>query len=512
MTDRTSARQQEWEQAVQATRAKNEDLVLANVAELDPNDKSANAQALRETAASIRDHRAMEERRAGWEAEDKAAAARQEAMSAFDERDALRAEAEQLREEATTAATTQEQNAKWEQAMKVALDMQAADDRGNAAVMDQFRNENLAKQHDRATQQYQAANSRADDQAKKLAEAAAKTETDDLVEKNEKYLEDRDSLSEQERAERADDIAAANKAAEEAQPVDRTQVNEAEARLREDAAVDYSGPGGDHDLRGDAFENQYPETKNFEDLTDEDVKYLTEKYGEGWQGGQEARLEDAAQEDAYRPSAGTEQPPPDLAQTDFPTAEDEKAIKEEFAREDAEAKLPNPLHDNGTQMTDEETKAMSQSRDEGIDWDQIEKDHGREIPQEERNMAEMDMLKADSDALVNKAERVESGHEWVKNGIEEAARKGKGVEEHWADQQAGYDDYTTEQEERAAGLPSAQAADFSQEPVERTATQSADNGWTTDPSSPYAGFTGPSDAECYRYTPVQDANTSAVAE
>jgi hypothetical protein len=43
---------------------------------------------------------------------------------------------------------------------------------------------------------------------------------------------------------------------------------EAELAYDAEAAVDYSGPGGDHDLASDErFESQWPETKNFEDLT-----------------------------------------------------------------------------------------------------------------------------------------------------------------------------------------------------------------------------------------------------
>lgn len=60
-----------------------------------------------------------------------------------------------------------------------------------------------------------------------------------------------------------------------------TEALREEDEMPYEAAVDYSGPGGDFDLQPDAaFENQYPETKDFEDLTPEDVTYLAEKYPE----------------------------------------------------------------------------------------------------------------------------------------------------------------------------------------------------------------------------------------
>jgi hypothetical protein len=46
------------------------DRVLANAQALDPADKSLGAQQLRETAASVRDHRAMAQRRLEWAARD----------------------------------------------------------------------------------------------------------------------------------------------------------------------------------------------------------------------------------------------------------------------------------------------------------------------------------------------------------------------------------------------------------------------------------------------------------
>jgi hypothetical protein len=58
---------------------------------------------------------------------------------------------------------------------------------------------------------------------------------------------------------------------------------EAELAYDAEAAVDYSGPGGDHDLASDErFESQWPETKNFEDLTPADLTYLAEKYPAEW--------------------------------------------------------------------------------------------------------------------------------------------------------------------------------------------------------------------------------------
>lgn len=47
----------------------------------------------------------------------------------------------------------------------------------------------------------------------------------------------------------------------------------------EHAAIDFSGPGGERDLRSDKdFEDQFAETTSFEDLTDEDRAYLKEQY------------------------------------------------------------------------------------------------------------------------------------------------------------------------------------------------------------------------------------------
>ena len=46
-----------------------QDRVLANAAALDPADQSLQAQQIRETAASVRDHRAMAARRAEWAAQ-----------------------------------------------------------------------------------------------------------------------------------------------------------------------------------------------------------------------------------------------------------------------------------------------------------------------------------------------------------------------------------------------------------------------------------------------------------
>ncbi|WP_045742287.1 hypothetical protein [Actinoplanes rectilineatus] len=54
------------------TRARMEDRVLANADALAPDDRSPTAEQIRETAASVRDHREMAEQRAQWAAQDQA--------------------------------------------------------------------------------------------------------------------------------------------------------------------------------------------------------------------------------------------------------------------------------------------------------------------------------------------------------------------------------------------------------------------------------------------------------
>jgi hypothetical protein len=56
------------------TQREMEDNVLTRAAALDPNDRSAEAESVRDVAGSIRDHRAMEQRRAEWAEEDRRAA------------------------------------------------------------------------------------------------------------------------------------------------------------------------------------------------------------------------------------------------------------------------------------------------------------------------------------------------------------------------------------------------------------------------------------------------------
>jgi hypothetical protein len=204
---------------------------------------------------------------------------------------------------------------------------------------------------------------------------------------------------------------------------------------------------------------------------------------------QEAAELHVAADEAYRRAAeklaAEEEPPAQASEvTDFPTAQEKEAIQQAFAAEDAEADSWNwkPTADGGwysgpeegasqemaaeqreqdvasskpsedyrgdaEKTADVENAAAEQADYEAeyagetdeVDWAAVEESAGRPIPQEERNELEVARLKAESDTLVNAAEHVEGGYEWVKSEIEEAAADGEGVQERWDRQQADMD-------------------------------------------------------------------------
>ncbi len=133
----TGTREQRSEfrrQSDQRARERIEDEVLASCATLDPNDWSLEAQQVRESSASIRDHRMNALRQAEMQAHDREEELLSEARLVFLTRDEKRAEAERLREEQD-----------WDNAALAAIAMKRADEEGGRMVLEAIEHGNRAK-------------------------------------------------------------------------------------------------------------------------------------------------------------------------------------------------------------------------------------------------------------------------------------------------------------------------------------------------------------------------------
>lgn len=135
--------------AAQRRQERIDDDILDQAASLQPGYHSLQADGLRETAASIRDHRISVARMSEGEAREVESQLEEDARKAFRERDMHRAEA--VRHQA---------NLDWEKAALSALAMSAADKRGNELILTAIEKGREADDLARIAKEYEAANRR----------------------------------------------------------------------------------------------------------------------------------------------------------------------------------------------------------------------------------------------------------------------------------------------------------------------------------------------------------------
>lgn len=142
-----------------------EDNVLRNCSGLDDADQSLEAKQIRQTAASIRDHREAEQRRLYWEKYDEGERLLAEARALYAERDQWREKAlaaQQEAEDFTAVEDYENANARWKTASGAAAWAKKLDDQAEPLVMKSIEIQDQAKAHDRSANDWARANRDAD--------------------------------------------------------------------------------------------------------------------------------------------------------------------------------------------------------------------------------------------------------------------------------------------------------------------------------------------------------------
>jgi hypothetical protein len=161
LEDRRAARQANDDRA----RRRLEDNVLRNCSGLEPGDQSLEAKQIRQTAASIRDHREAEQRRLYWEKYDEGERLLDEARALYAERDEWRDKAHAAQQEAedfTAVEDYENANARWKTASGAAAWAKKLDDQAEPLVMKSIEIQDQARQHDRSADDWARANRTAD--------------------------------------------------------------------------------------------------------------------------------------------------------------------------------------------------------------------------------------------------------------------------------------------------------------------------------------------------------------